>query len=68
MAEGSKDEYRAHLETYTAFNKLVLFTILWVVLLLCCMALGLVGNAGTLALLAGIGGTIALLIGFAVMG
>ena len=68
MAEGSKDEYRAHLETYTAFNKLVLFTILWVVLILCCMALGLVGHVGTLALLLGIGGTFALIIGFAIMG
>jgi len=62
------DEYRAHLETYQGFSKLVLFMILWLVLLLSCMALGLIGGVGTLALLGGIGGTIALLIAFAVMG
>ena len=37
MAE-VQDDYRAHMETYTSFNKLVLFTILWIVLLLTCMA------------------------------
>ena len=68
MAEASQDEYRAHLATYTAFNKLVLFMILWIVLLLACMALGLVGNSGLIALILGVGGTVALLIGFAVAG
>jgi hypothetical protein len=62
----AQDDYPAHLKTYDSFNKLVLFTILFVVLLLACMALGLVGNAPLFALLVGIGGTIALLIGFAV--
>jgi hypothetical protein len=66
MAEASQDEYRQHLATYTAFNKLVLFMILWIVLLLACMALGLVGNSGLVAVLLGIGGTVALLIGFAI--
>jgi hypothetical protein len=61
-------ELRAHVETYNAFNKLVLFVILWVVLLLACMAMGLVGGAGAMALLIGIGGTFALLVGFAVLG
>ncbi len=46
----------------------MLFTILFVVLLLSCMALGLVGNAHIFALLLGIGGTFALLVAFAVMG
>jgi len=67
MAEASNSEYRAHLATYTAFNKLVLFMILWLVLLLSCMAMGLVGGAGVFSLLLGIGGTIALLVAFAVM-
>ena len=62
------DDYRAHMETYTSFNKLVLFTILWIVLLLVCMALGLVGNLPVLSLLLGIGGTVALLVAFAVLG
>ena len=66
MAEASQDEYRAHAATYTAFSKLVLFMILWIVLLLGCMALGLVGNSGLIALILGVGGTVALLIGFAI--
>ena len=66
MADNSA-EYRAHLATYNSFNKLVLFMILWIVLLLSCMALGLVGGVHILSLLAGIGGTIALLVAFAVM-
>jgi hypothetical protein len=62
------DDLPAHVQTYESFNKLVLFTILFVVLLLSCMALGLVGNLGLLSLVLGIGGTIALLIAFAVLG
>ncbi len=67
MAEATPQEVREHMETYTAFNKLVLFVILWVVLLLASMALGLVAGVGLLATLMGIGGTIALLVAFAVM-
>jgi hypothetical protein len=63
----AQDNYPAHLSTYNSFNKLVLFTILFIVLLLSCMALGLVGNVPLFALLVGIGGTIALLVAFAVM-
>ena len=62
-----QDNYPAHLSTYTSFNKLVLFTILFIVLLLASMALGLVGNAPLFALLLGIGGTVALLVAFAVL-
>ena len=67
MAEATQEEIRAHMDTYTAFSKLVLFVILWVILLLSSMALGLVAHVGLLALLMGVGGTIVLLIGFAVM-
>jgi len=67
MAEATPQEVREHMETYTAFNKLVLFVILWVVLLLASMALGLVAGVGLLATLMGIGGTLALLVAFAVM-
>jgi hypothetical protein len=63
-----QNEYRAHVATYTAFNKLVLFTILWIVLLLSCMALGLVGHIPVLAVLIGVGGTFALIVAFAVLG
>ncbi len=63
----AQDDYPDHLATYTAFNKLVLFSILFLVLLLACMALGLLANVPLLALLLGIGGTVALLVAFAVM-
>jgi hypothetical protein len=68
MADASQDEYRAHLATYTSFSKLVLFMILWIVLLLACMAMGLVGSSGLIALLLGIAGTIVLIVGFAMTG
>jgi hypothetical protein len=67
MADATQEEIRAHMDTYTSFNKLVLFTILWVILLLSSMALGLVAHIGILSLLLGVGGTIVLLIGFAVL-
>jgi hypothetical protein len=63
----AQDDLPAHLQTYESFNKLVLFTILFIVLLLASMALGLVGNAPLFALLLGIGGTVALLVAFAVL-
>jgi hypothetical protein len=68
MAEATQDELRAHMDTYSAFSKLVLFVILWVILLLASMALGLVAHVGLLALLMGVGGTLVLLVGFAVLG
>ena len=67
MAEASNAEYRAHLDTYTSFNKLVLFTILWILLLLSSMALGLVAHVGFLSVVLGVGGTIVLLVAFAMM-
>ena len=67
MAE-AKDDYPAHAATYSAFSKLVTFTLLWIVLLLVSMALGLIAHLPLLALVLGIGGSIALLIGFAVLG
>jgi hypothetical protein len=67
MAE-VQDEYRAHLETYTSFNKLLLFSVLAILLLLVCMTLGLVGGAPGFALFLGIGGMVALLVAFAVLG
>ena len=67
MADASQNDYRAHLDTYTSFNKLVLFMILWIVLILATMALGLVGGVHLLSLILGIGGTIALIVAFAVL-
>jgi hypothetical protein len=66
MAE-AQDDFPAHVNTYHAFSKLVLFVILFIVLLLACMALGLVGNSGVFALLLGIVGSITLIVAFAVV-
>ena len=63
MAEATQDEFRQHADTYASFSRLVLFMILWIVLLLACMALGLVGGSGLIALLLGIGGSIAIIVG-----
>jgi hypothetical protein len=67
MADADSAEYRAHLATYTSFSRLVLFMILWIVLLLSCMALGLIGGVHLLSLILGIGGTFALIVAFAVL-
>ena len=64
----TQDEFLAHANTYNAFSKLVLFAVLFIVLLLACMGLGLVGNSGLFALLLGIVGTITLIVAFAVVG
>ena len=66
MAE-AQDDYREHQETYEAFSKLVTFSLLWIVVILASMALGIVGGLSILGLLLGVGGSIALLIGFAVL-
>ena len=68
MTDVQDENLPAHVQTYQSFNKLVLFAILFIVLLLSCMALGLVGSQSIFALLLGIGGTIALLIAFAGLG
>lgn len=66
MAEASQDEYRAHLETYEGFSKLVLFMVLWLVLLLASMALGLIAHLPVIGVLLGVGGSLALIVGAAV--
>ena len=63
----AKEDYTDHLSTYQSFSKLVLFGVLFTVLLLACMALGLVGNMGVFALLVGIGGSIVLLVAAAIV-
>jgi hypothetical protein len=61
-------DLRAHQETFRRFNKLVLFSILHVALVLGCLALAFLGNAPVIATLLGIGGTVALLAVFAISG
>lgn len=55
----------AHEQTYTAFNRLVLFAVLHIVLMLVCLAFAFVGHMPILAIVLGLGGTLALIAGFA---
>lgn len=66
MAE-AQDDYPAHVATYTSFSKLLTFSVLWIILLLVAMALGLIAHLPLLALVLGVGGSVALLIGFAIL-
>jgi small-conductance mechanosensitive channel len=59
-------ELRAHQQTFRGFSKMVLFAILHIILVLACLALAFPGNTPVLALLIGIGGTIALIAAFAI--
>lgn len=59
-------EFPAHLRTFHSFSKLVLFAILHIMLVLACLALAFLGNVPLLALLVGVGGTVALLATFAI--
>lgn len=58
-------ELREHQQTFHSFSKLVLFAVLHIMLVLVCMALAFLGHIPVLAVLLGLGGTLALLIGFA---
>jgi hypothetical protein len=55
---------RAHKQTFRLFSKVLLFAILHIALVLGCLALAFLGNTPLLALALGIGGTIALIVGF----
>ena len=59
-------ELRTHEQTFHSFSKLVLFSILHVGLVLGCLALAFLGNVPLLATLLGIGGTVVLLVIFAI--
>jgi fatty acid desaturase len=55
----------AHEQTFTAFSRLMLFAILHVMLTLSCLALAFLGHVPVFAILLGVGGTVALVTGFA---
>lgn len=58
-------EVRAHRRTFVTFERLVLFAVLHITLTLCCLALAFIGNVPLIGLLLGLGGTLALIVGFA---
>jgi len=55
-----------HQQTFHAFSKIVLFAVLHIVLVLGCLALAFLGNSPLIALVLGVGGTIALIAAFAI--
>jgi hypothetical protein len=59
-------EVRAHRRTFLAFERLVLFAALHIALTLACLALAFMGDAPLIALLIGIGGTLAMIAAFVV--
>jgi hypothetical protein len=65
---GSAAEIRTHRRTFYAFERLVLFAVMHVALTLGCLALAFLGHAELVGLLLWIGGTLAIITGFAVTG
>lgn len=61
-------EVRAHRRTFVTFERLVLFTAMHIALVLACLALAFLGHIPVLATLLGIGGTVALIAAFAIVG
>jgi hypothetical protein len=61
-------EVRAHRRTFFAFERLVLFAALHIALTLACLALAFIGHVPVIALLLWIGGTLAMIVGFTVVG
>jgi hypothetical protein len=57
--------FKEHLESYSSFERLVLFAALHVALTLSCAALAFIAHIPLLALLIWLGGTVVLLAGFA---
>ena len=62
----SDQDLPAHVQTFHSFNKLVLFAILHIALVLGCLALAFLGHVPLLATLIGVGGTVVLLAIFAI--
>ncbi len=67
-ARVAAEQLHEHEETFHSFNKLVLFAVLHVGLVLACLALAFLGQVPVLALLVGLGGTIAMVVGFVIAG
>ncbi|CAN5673670.1 hypothetical protein BH10PSE6_BH10PSE6_57140 [soil metagenome] len=66
--DSRNEEVRTHWRTFITFERLVLFATLHIVLVLGCLALAFPGHTPVVAVLLGVGGTIALIAGFAIVG
>ena len=61
-------EVRAHRRSFVSFERLVLFAVMHVALVLACLALAFLGHIPVIAVLLGLGGTVALIAAFAIAG
>jgi hypothetical protein len=59
-------EVQAHRRTFMTFERLVLFGVMHITLILVCLALAFFGHLSLIGLLLGVGGTVALIAGFVV--
>ena len=57
---------RDHRRTFVAFERLILFAMLHIALSLTCVALAFIGHERLLAFLLWTGGTLAMIVGFAI--
>ncbi|HTR85144.1 MAG TPA: hypothetical protein VMI56_11755 [Reyranella sp.] len=62
------EELRVHRRSFVGFERLVLFAILHVALALSCLALAFLGHVPTVAVLLGVGGSLAMIAVFVVNG
>lgn len=61
-------ELREHRRSFMTFERMVLFAVMHIALVLSCLALAFFGNVPLLGFLFGVGGTIALIATFVVTG
>lgn len=64
----SSDELREHRRSYVGFERMVLFSVLHIALLLSCLALAFIGHIPLLAFLFFIAGSLVTITGFVVYG
>jgi hypothetical protein len=62
------EEMRAHRLSYMTFERLVLFSLLHIALVLACLALAFLGDLPVIAFLFGAGGSLAIIAGFVIRG
>ena len=61
------EDLPAHLKTFHGFNRIVLFAVLHIALVLSCLAMAFPGHTPVFATILGIGGTLAMIAAFAVL-
>ena len=59
-------DLREHRRSFMTFERMVLFAVMHIVLVLSCLALAFLGNSPWIGFLLGVGGTIALIAAFVV--